>query len=290
MDKRDLLLVLYVTKSLSKAERDKADAYAGPGETFPLYKNGEHLAAAWDLAGRTKEGNPDEIRRNILNFAREHNLMHFLPASAQEFHMTGHTDADDTDGKEESDSKKGEELIEVAKSLPIMKSWSSGGITYIEGWISTPALDIEKDRVQPEAFQKAMDPYFTLGAPLTSEHQMKPMPERGVYIRYPVGHIQKAALVRDGHIFKEASHPTDSADFEHFPGMGTGVYGRSALTDPLAAEQVAKGNVRGFSWVGRVKTKPLPGGRYDFTEVVAWQESTIAAFPINQEATILARS
>jgi hypothetical protein len=196
---------------------------------------------------------------------------------------------------QEQSAQKGEDTegIEVQKAylIPIEKAWTDeNGDTHIEGWISKPGPDLERDAVEPEAFKGAMDEYFALGAPLTTQHQMLPTPERGVFTRYPVGHIQKAAIVRDGQILASAVHPTDPADFQHFPGNGTGVYGRATLTDPTAAIQVAKGNVRGFSWVGRALAKPLPGGRHQFVEILHWRESTIAAFPIHPGANIVAAS
>lgn len=179
--------------------------------------------------------------------------------------------------------------VEKAYPVPVIKAWTDdAGVTHVEGWISKPGIDLEKDQTRPEAFLPAMEEYFALGAPLTTAHQMVPNPEQGVYTRYPVGHIQKAAVVRDGQILKTAEHPVDPADFKFFPGSGDGVYARATLTDPVAADQVAKGNVRGFSWVGRTLAKPLPGGRHDIIEVTHWRESTIAAFPIHPGATIVA--
>lgn len=181
--------------------------------------------------------------------------------------------------------------VQKAFIIPIEKAWTDeNGVTHIEGWISKPGQDLERDAVEPEAFKGAMDEYFSLGAPLTTQHQMLPTPERGVFTRYPVGHIQKAAIVRDGQILHSASHPTDPADFQHFPGAGTGLYGRAIITDSTAAIQVAKGNVRGFSWVGRALAKPLPGGRHEFVQILHWRESTIAAFPIHPGANIVAAS
>jgi hypothetical protein len=118
-----------------------------------------------------------------------------------------------------------EEGILVAKCLPIQKAWTdTSGVTHIEGWISTEDQDIEKDVVPPESFLDAVDGYMDLGAPLTSEHHLKPQGRE--LVRYPIGHMQQVALVRDGQVFKAGKHPSDPADFEHFPGTGTGVYGR----------------------------------------------------------------
>jgi hypothetical protein len=97
----------------------------------------------------------------------------------------------------------------------------------------------------------------------------------------------KAALVRDGQVFQEATHPSDAADFEHFPGSGTGVYVRGRITDPTAAAQIKKGNLGGLSYIANLKKyEPLPGGGRRFLELDPWLESTVAAYPINPEAVI----
>jgi hypothetical protein len=118
-------------------------------------------------------------------------------------------------------------------------------------------------------------------APLSYEHRLKAA---------PVGHVQKAALVRDGRIFFESDHPTDPHPFEHFPGRGTGVYGRAVVNDAQAGAQVMKGNIGGFSWTGRVLRRPLPDGGHEFTSVEVMRETTIAAYPINPDAAIVAAS
>jgi hypothetical protein len=173
-----------------------------------------------------------------------------------------------------------EEYAEVSKSFEVIKAWRlDTGSVLVEGWISTNSRDYQNEQVQPEAFQTALPSYMARMAPLSYEHNMKPA---------PVGHVQKAALVRDGRIFFEADHPTDSAPFEHFPGRGTGVYGRAVVNDPSAAGQVMKGNVGGFSWTGRVKRIPLPDGGREFTSVEVMRETTIAAYPVNPDAAIIA--
>jgi hypothetical protein len=175
-----------------------------------------------------------------------------------------------------------EEVIEVAKSYTITKAWPGpDGTVNTEGWISTEDRDVEKDIVPPESFDEALPSYMQRGGPLSIEHQMK---------AWPIGHVQKAALVRNGAIFAEASHPSDPADFEHFPGNGTGVYGRAVINDPDAGAQVLKGNIRGFSWVGAVKAIRLPDGGRRYTKVVAWRESTVTAYPVNQSARMIATS
>lgn len=182
--------------------------------------------------------------------------------------------------KEAKPVQKSEEVVEVAKSFTVTKAWSdSDGNVAVEGWISTEDRDIQKDIVAPETFSDALPSYMQRGGPLSIEHQMK---------AWPIGHVQKAALVRNGAIFAEASHPSDPADFEHFPGNGTGVYGRAVINDPQAGDQVMKGNIRGFSWVGSVKAVPLSDGGLRYSKVVAWRETTVSAYPVNQSAAIIA--
>jgi hypothetical protein len=116
--------------------------------------------------------------------------------------------------------------------------------------------------------------------PLSSEHATKAL---------PIGHGQHVALVRDGQVFKSAKHPTDPADFEYFPGEGTGAYGRFAITDPTHAAAVLKGNIGGFSFIGNLtEYEPLPNGGRRFVTLSPWLESTIAAYPINGKAIMLA--
>jgi hypothetical protein len=166
----------------------------------------------------------------------------------------------------------------VSKSLYIAKAWWNDGKTFIEGWISTEDRDTEKDIVPPECFLDSMKGYFDRRAPLSSNHAMK---------SYPVGHLQKSILVRDGNVLASFSHPTDPADFEHFPSVGTGWYARGRVTDLDAAKSVTDGNVGAFSWVGKVsKATPLPDGGHKFIEVSPLLEATIAAYPINPQAQI----
>lgn len=338
--------------SLSAAERDKADAYAGPDKSFPLYKNGEHLRAAWDLAGHS--ANPEATRAKILAFAREHGLHDYLPADAQK-HGTSDMakkavlrelvfKAKSADIKDllslaweheasEGDKSQQMRLAHWAKRhgvshflpsdahtamhehgivhehegmqndeygqhehpvkpefvkkafLPdepelLVKAWGDAGTLYVEGWISTPDRDLQKDIVVPEAFTDSLDEFAGLGMPCSSEHDTE---------KYPKGHGQHIALVRDGVVFKSAKHPTDSAEFQHFPGVGTGVYGRVAITESDAAAPIRKGNVRGFSWIGLpVETEHLPSGGKLIKKVNPWKEITVAAYPVNGRARMLA--
>jgi hypothetical protein len=332
--------------SLSQSERDSADAYAGPHKSFPLYKNGEHLKAAWDLAGHSD--NPAETRARILAFAREHGLEGHLPADAQK-HMAkkanqiiaalnilliskartedianllqmafNHEEMEgDTfqqgrlvhwakqhgqlqhlpasahsimhqegvvhehEGIQNDEYGNHEHVVQKAfASMSLVAKAMESGLAVIEGWVSTPDRDLEKDVVEPEAFTSSIEGYASRGMPLSSEHNTT---------SYPVGHGQRIALVRNGSVFKSAEHPVDAAEFEHFPHAGTGVYGRFLITEPTASGAVQKGNVRGFSWIGKpAKTEPLPGGGRKMLVVEPWYESTIAAYPINSKATMVA--
>lgn len=323
---------MLVYKSLSAAERDKADAYAGPGKSFPLYRNGEHLAAAWDLAGHGAD--KEAIRAKILSFAREHGLTHHLPADAQqeemakkarngdlqdllymawqhesaegdrpqmtrlahwakghgveallpsEAHSTMHDERivhhhDDVPNDEYGQHEH--EMVRKAFASLAHKARLDNGDTVIEGWVSTPDPDLDKDIVEPGAFLGAMDAYASVGMPLSSEHNVN---------AYPVGHGQRVAVVENGQIKKSSTHPDDPAEFEHFPSSGSGVYGRFVITEPAASLAVYKGNVRGFSWIGKpMEKEPLPSGGSRIKRVEPWLESTIAAYPVNQRARVLA--
>jgi hypothetical protein len=324
-------------KSVSAAER-KRDYHAGPGESYPLDPAGNRLRAAWDLAGHA--ANPDEVRRKIINFAREHGLMDKLPQAALDWHKgqsgnvarkarnddlrdviryafhqipdyepdeqrrfieavqargNAHLLPDEAHGymhmhnmphtHEGEDNEMHSHMVQkafnpVAKSFVIEKSWTSEDekVTYIEGWLSTEDRDLEKDIVRPESFQPSIKGYFERRAPLSYEHKTD---------RLPAGHLQRAALVRDGKVFAEEVHPTDPADFEHFPGRGTGVYVRGAITDELVGSAVRKGNMGSFSYIANVtKFRYLPGGGREFIEQDPWLESTVAAYPVNQKAVI----
>jgi hypothetical protein len=318
--------------SVPAAERKK-DYHAGPGDSFPLGTAGQHLKAAWDLAGHA--ANPDEVRAHIRAFAREHGLTDMLPstakddsvkkatsATAKELLQTAWDNADD-----HGDSYQKGRLAEfaakrgLAHHLPpeahtimhqqgivhahegvtndhlgfhthpivkayhpiskqgiIVKSWDSGDDVHTEGWLSTPDRDLEKDETVPEAFIPSMDQYFARRAPLSIEHDGKTL---------PIGHLQKAAVVRDGKILKAASHPTDPSEFEHFPNSGTGVWARARVNEEPGKTAVRKGNVGGFSFIANAtKLEHIPGGRYRYLEFSPWMESTIAAYPINPNAVI----
>jgi hypothetical protein len=160
----------------------------------------------------------------------------------------------------------------------VTKAWTNGNLI-VEGWISTPDRDLQGEVTLPEAFLDASDDYAARGMPLSSEHNTK---------KYPVGHGQRVAIVRDGVVLKSVVHPTDPADdFECFPMSGTGVYGRFAITESEAAGAVYKGNVRSFSYIAKpVESEPLqPNGRV-LKKFAPWLESTIAAYPVNGKAVM----
>jgi len=164
----------------------------------------------------------------------------------------------------------------------VSKAWQTAdGLTHIEGWISTDHEDLEHDIVPPECFKSSLADYMRRSAPLSSEHNSRDL---------PIGHLQRSALVRDGKIFLTALHPTDSdVSFSAFPGTGTGWYARGVITDGLLGTSVAKGNIGGFSWIGNVREyEPLsPKGRR-FLKVDPLIESTVAAYPVNPKAVLVA--
>lgn len=162
----------------------------------------------------------------------------------------------------------------------IQKSWSEGEDQYIEGWMSTPDRDIERDITEPEAFLGGpLADYFARSAPLSLEHGTDTL---------PAGHLQKAVILRDGNPLEEALHPSDPADFSHLPTTGSGVWVRGRLTDEPAKSAVRKGNVGGMSFTGNfTRYVPLPGGGKHFNQPGAINpllESTVAAYPVNPKA------
>src|SRR5258708_10699725 len=73
-----------------------------------------------------------------------------------------------------------------ASQVPMGKSLDLDALRYtvkadgsldVEGWISTPAKDIEKDVIEPEAFSgSALSLYMKRGAQVSAEHQTKSLP------------------------------------------------------------------------------------------------------------------
>lgn len=329
--------------------------HAGPGESYPLSPG--TLRAAWDLAGRTKSGDPDSIRRKVLAYARKHGLMGHLPDTAIAWarqhgmvtkadlpvlkasrisalmHMAWNDEAmegdtgqrrrlvrwaaannalsalpDEAHGmlhdmaiphehsgvKQEVDETGNvvgaghSHTIKKATDEPvegyatITKAWqpAESDDTVFEAWLSTEDPDTQKDIVPPEAFKGAMPSYLARKAPLSTNHNMQ---------GFPVGHLQRVALVRNGRIFDQGTHPDDPADFEHFPGTGTGVYVRGVVTDSQARTAVLKGNLGGMSWVGHLREYDLlPNGGRRYGRIEPWLESTLAAYPVNTNATLVA--
>ena len=334
-----------VRKSISEAER-RRDFHAGPGEKEPIDPAGDRIKAAWDLAWRVKGADPDEVRRKIINFARENGLEDKLPASAHDW-MRSH-------GEDLARKAKGEDLKDlmryayhqipeyepeekrrfieivqnrgnarllpdeahgfmhqynmphehdgethpqhvhvvskafnpVAKPFAAIKSYpdESGEAHTIEGWLSTPDRDLEKDIVQPESFEGAMKGYFARRAPLSYEHHTD---------RLPAGHLNRAAIIRNGKVVSQVVHPSDPADFEHLSesiagtGTATGVYVRGTITDEKIRKSVGQGDLGSFSYIANVtKFRYLPGGGREFLEQDPWLESTVAAYPVNKNAVI----
>ena len=334
-------------KSVPAAER-RSDFHAGPHDSEPLNPNhpAERLRAAWDLAGRVKGGDPDQIRRKIIAFAREHGVEDQLPQTAHDW-IRAHTGdlarkakgddlrevihyayqqipeympeerrrfiqivqdkgnahllPDEAHGfmhqanmphtHDEDDHPQHVHVVQkafnpVAKEFFAVKSYpdETGAAHIIEGWLSTPDQDLEKDIVQPESFKGAMKSYFRRNAPLSYEHHTD---------RIPAGHLNRAAIVRDGKIVTEAIHRTDPAAFEHMQesmdetGTRTGVYVRGTITNDQIAKSVGQGDMGSFSYIANLtKYRTLPGGGREFLEQDPWLESTVAAYPVNKNAVI----
>ena len=250
----------------------------------PQSRAAQLLRMAWEH--ESMEGDVPE-KHQLIDWAQQNGLSHALPDEAHGFmHQHdiphGHP-GDEYDGAPSEHSHPIQKAINpVVKSFIIQKAFDApdGEGTIIEGWTSTEDRDLEKDVVPPEAFLSSLDEYMARKGPLSSEHDTK---------GYPIGHAQRLALVRDGKIFKSATHPDDPAEFEHFPSSGTGMYGRYIITDPIAATAVKKGNVGGFSWIGNLKRyEPLPGGGRRYLTVDPLRESTVAAYPVNSKAVLTA--
>jgi hypothetical protein len=163
----------------------------------------------------------------------------------------------------------------------VLKSFQAAdGSTIVEGWISSPDMDLQKEMYTPLAFADAVDDYMACGGPMSCEHKTDAL---------PVGHMQRVAVVQDGRILKTAEHPTDAANFQHFPNSGSGLYGRARVTDGAVGFSVKSGNLRAFSWIGKpTHSEPLPGGGRRVTRVYPLLETTLTAYPVNQRATVLA--
>lgn len=225
-------------------------------------------------------------KRKLVMWAQQNGLVNALPTDAHSFMHDYGLPHDHGDGKEKHEHTVVKSQAVVTKAhmvsgfFTVAKAWDVNGVTHFESWVSTEHKDLDKDIVPPECFKGAIDGYARCYMPLSSEHNMQ---------RLPVGHMQHVALVRDGQIFKAAKHPSDPADFEHFPGSGTGVYGLGVINTPSEAHAVAKGNLGGMSWIGRLKQyQNLPDGGKRYEIVDPWVECTLAAYPVNPNAVVLA--
>lgn len=169
-------------------------------------------------------------------------------------------------------------VVATFQITEVRKAWIAEGVLYREGWFSTNSLDRQKDITEPEAFAPVLKSYFDRSAPVSSTHDLK---------SYPIGHLQRGALLRDGKVFQEQVHPTDPAEFSDLPSTGTGFYARLAVNDPIATHQVSKGNIGGCSFIAYAsRMEKLPGGGNRYLEFDELLETTIAAFPVNPQAVL----
>lgn len=238
----------------------------------------EAIQALMDTAWKQASNNYDkEGKRGLIGVAHEHSMTHLLPDDAHNMlheMAVPHKHA----GMEENHTHEITKAYNpIGKDFTLTKSWGDDNQTFVEGWLTTPDKDTQGDIIEPESFAKSMDSYFQRRAPVSYIHNRQTLPG---------GHLQKAAIVRDGKVVQTSQHPSDSADFEHFPGTGTGVYVRGVLTEPEVAKAVKLGNVGGFSFIGNgTKYTQIGKGRH-YTEINPWIESTVAPYPINTNAVI----
>jgi hypothetical protein len=174
--------------------------------------------------------------------------------------------------------------LSKAKAILDFKSYRlPNGDMAIEGWISTPKQDLEKDIMEPEAFSgEGLYKYLQGVSPVSTEHNMK---------AWPIGHMQKATLVREGHIIQEESNPQhDSIDYLYFDKSRIGWYGALVIDDQVAIDKIEKGKVGSFSWVGMPRMwDEIPGGGRRFSKkggINPLLEVTITAYPINVDAVM----
>lgn len=256
------------------------------GDTRLVRKaKGEDVAQLLDLAfnHENMEGDTYEKRR-LIEWAQAHGLSQHLPDEAHGFmhqHNMPHTHAEDDHPMHTHTVRKA--FNPVAMEWTVEKAWASEetpDLTHFEGWVSrnTGKPDLQREIVEPEAFQDAMESYFARRAPLSYTHGTTTL---------PAGHLQHAAILRDGQVVKSVAHPTDPADFEHLPQGGTGVYVRGVITDPTVGRSVRLGDTGGMSYIANLKEyEPLPGGGRRHLRYDPWIESTVAPYPINPEAVI----
>jgi hypothetical protein len=175
----------------------------------------------------------------------------------------------------------GKSFIGLRDGLMLAVPREDGSVD-VEGWISTPQKDIEKDEIEPESFSPALADYMKRGAPMSVEHGTKLL---------PVGFLQKAALVRNGKPFEVIDNPKhEPVQFRYPFEGGTGWYGRGNIYDQKAALGVMKGTVSSFSWIGMPKEwESLEDGGRRFNKQGAINpilETTVTAYPINTGATM----
>lgn len=70
------------TQAARDAHKAAGGYFAGPGDSFPL-KDASDVSDAWGLAGHADD--PDQVRRNIINWAKEHGHVDALPDTAKEY-------------------------------------------------------------------------------------------------------------------------------------------------------------------------------------------------------------
>jgi hypothetical protein len=172
----------------------------------------------------------------------------------------------------------------LAKEWLISKAYvREDGSLAVEGWISTPMRDLEKDIMEPESFSgAALYDYMQKGAPISTEHDTN---------GYPVGYLQKATLVREGKVLQEENNPIQpGANYRYFDPAMIGWYGLGTIDDEVAAKNILKGKVRSFSWIGMPRLfDKLPDGGRRFSQRGAINpllEVTVTAYPINTAAVM----
>lgn len=171
----------------------------------------------------------------------------------------------------------------VGKGFELSKSYRlADGSLVREGWISTPAKDIDKDEIEPESFSgQGFSDYMRRGAPVSVEHHTRSL---------PVGFLQKAALVRDGKFLQLEDNPNHpKADFRYFDG-GTGWYGMVNVYEDVAIRGIVKGVLSSFSWIAMPQDwDDTEGGGRHFHKpgsIAPIIETTLTAYPVNTQAVM----
>jgi hypothetical protein len=224
------------------------------------------------------EGDDPEKRR-LIRFAHEHEMQHLLPDEAHGMMHDMHVPHNHAGIQNDEEGYHEHPVVKAGDLGEIFKSWfPTDEEARFEGWLSTPTLDREQDITEPEAFISAAQNYFYRMAPLSVQHGTQ-------YL--PIGHLQKAAILRDGKVLADFSNPTDEEKFQDLPSQGSGVWVRGVVNEEPGLSALRKKNVRGMSYIAKARSKePLPGGRWRYTEFDPWVESTISAYPINNDAVI----